>query len=146
MADTTVEQLATTSPVTVAITGEEPIETEIGAVGHGARLRQLSSLPLVPLTVSSNLLITDQGKCITMDVAVASVLTIPTNAGVGFPIGATLLVRQIGLGSTSIAAAGGVTIEKRASVGLVLAEQFATVMLHKIDTDIWHLSGELQAV
>lgn len=146
MVDITLETMASTAPVTADLTGEEPIETEISLVGQGARLRQLSSTPINAKVASYVLLITDQGKCITIDDSSANTLTIPLNASVAFPIGATLLVRQLGTGNTSIVATGGVTIQKKASVGLALSEQFATVFLHKVATDTWQLSGELAPV
>ena len=146
MVDITLEEVATNNPVSTDLDGSEPIETEISLVGRGLRLRQMSTTPLNAQTSSYTLVINDQGNVVTMDNGSANTLTVPPNASVAFPIGATLLVRQLGVGATSIVAGAGVTIEKKASVGLVLAEQFATVFLHKIATNTWHLAGELAAV
>lgn len=146
MVDITLETMAINSPLNTNITGEEPIETEVGGAGRGARLRELSSIPINTQIGSSYVLhVTDQGKCVTMNSAIANAVTIPTDATAAIPIGATLLVRQGGAGTTSLSAEVGVTVRKRASVSLVLIEQFSTVVLHKIDANVWHLAGELSA-
>jgi len=144
MADITLTQLITSNPVTTALSGEEPIETVVSSTSEAARLRQLSTTPIVPQTGTSyTLALTDQGKLTTMSNSVSNSVTVPTNATVAFPIGTTLLVGQIGTGQTSIVAAGGVSIQKKASASLNLSEQFARVVLHKIGTNTWHLTGEL---
>lgn len=45
-----------------------------------------------------------------MNNASSNVVTIPTNASVAFPIGATIIVDQIGAGSTTITGDTGVTV------------------------------------
>src|SRR5262249_41386449 len=73
----------------------------------------LSSANIVPLNSQSGtsyaLVLTDLGKCVEMNNASPNTLTVPANASVAFPVGSTLLVRQMGAGQTTIAAAGGVT-------------------------------------
>ena len=144
MADIKLSQLLTSNPVTAPMDGEEPIETVKSSTSEAARLRQLSATPTVPVAGTAHILaLTDQGKVVTMSSASANTVTVPNNSSVAFPVNATLLVRQIGTGQTSIAAAGGVTIEKKASASLNLSEQQAQVVLHKVATNTWHLAGEL---
>lgn len=146
MVDTTIEEIATASPVVSALTGEEPIETEIASIGQAFRLRQLSSTPLSPQTSSYQLVLTDQGKCVTMDSGSSNSLTVPADATIDFPIGATILIRQIGSGLTTILPAGGVTIQKRITVGFDLVGQFAQCVLHKVAINTWQLAGELATI
>lgn len=147
MVDVTLSDLLGTNPVTAAIDGEEPIETVKSGVSEAAKLRQLSSTPINAQTGTSyTLALSDQGEVITMNNGSSNVVTIPLNASVAFAIGTTLLVRWDGSGETSIAATGGVTIKKRASIGLALAEQHATAFLQKVAINTWFLSGELAPV
>ena len=55
---------------------------------------------LLPKTASYTAAITDAGKTVTMDVASANTVTIPTNASVAFPIGSRFDIVQIGAGQT----------------------------------------------
>lgn len=143
MADKTLTQLLATNPVTAALTGDEPIETVTAGTSVAAKLRQLSMAPIgINAGTTYTLGITDQGKVVTMTNASANTVTVPTNASVAFPIGASLLIRQQGGGATTIAAAGGVVINKKASLTLTLAEQYAQVVLHKTAEDTWHTTGE----
>jgi hypothetical protein len=144
MVDTTITQLLASNPVTTALTGEEPIETVVSSTSEAARLRPFSTTPIVPQTgANRTLALTDQGKLTTMSNAASNSVTVPTNAAVAFPIGATLLVEQIGTGQTSIVASGGVTIRKKASVGFSLSERYSRIVLHKVAINTWHLTGEL---
>ena len=74
---------------------------------------------------------------ISMNNASANTLTIPLNATTAFPIGSNIIVEQLGAGATTIAAAGGVTINTPSS--LVLGVQFSIVSLLKTGTDTWQL-------
>ena len=74
---------------------------------------------------------------------VAITATVPANATTAFPIGTTLNITQWGAIGVTIAAAGGVTINKAASKTLVLAEQYGVATLWKQGTDTWLLFGAL---
>ena len=128
------------------MTGDEPLETVVSSVSKAATIKQLSFAALNPKVASYTLALTDQGKVVTMNVAGANNLTVPLNATVAFPIGATLLVRQIGVGITTVVAAGGVTIQKKASASSAIAERYGQIVLHKIATDTWHTTGEYLAL
>jgi hypothetical protein len=83
----------------------------------------------------------DAGLCVEIDSASANQLTIPDNATQPFAIGTTIMVRQMGAGSTTIGATAGVTVRKPRT--LVLTAQYATASLHKRDTDEWCVDGNL---
>lgn len=147
MVDKTLSALLSESPVTEDITGDEPIETVIAGVSKAFKLRQLSATPINAQTGTSYVLvITDQGTVVTMDNVASSTLTIPNNSTVAFNIGATIIIRRIGDGGVTYTAAGGVTIEKKVSVGFDIAEKFAQIVLHKIAVNTWHVAGEIAPV
>ena len=147
MADIKLSGLLISNPVTAALTGDEPLETVVSGVSEAAKVRQLSFAALnAQAGATYTLAITDQGKVVAMSLSGANTVTIPLNATAAFPIGATLIVRQVGAGATTIAIAGGVTLNKKATVTLVLAERWSQVVLHKTAVDTWHMAGELTAV
>ena len=69
----------------------------------------------------------------------ANTLTVPPNSAVAFPIGTRLMAQQIGAGSTTLAAGGGVTVNAPASVTLAIDEQYESRGLLKTATDTWQL-------
>lgn len=104
-----------------------------------------------PLSLSINaqtgtaytLVLGDAGKQVEMNNASANTLTIPTNASVAFPTGTTILVLQTGAGQTTVAGAGGVTVN--ATPGLKLRTQWSAATLIKRDTNTWVLTGDISA-
>ncbi len=78
----------------------------------------------------------DNGSLVRMTSSSANTPTIPTNASVAFPIGATIQVRQVGTGITTVTAAGGVTLN---SISPVLVQN-KTVTLTKVNTNEWDLA------
>lgn len=145
MADINLSTLLATSPVIEAVTGDEPIESVVSATSKAFTLKQLSATPIRESLVSETLTLNDQGKVLAIFSGVDAIVTIPTNAVVAFPIGATLLVRTLGIGKLTIAPSGGVTIVKKVTASFELSEQYAQCVLHKVDTNKWHLTGELSA-
>lgn len=142
MVDIKLSEILTNNPVTAALTGSEPIETVKAGTSEAFTVSQLSAAPIIEKLTSANLLATDQGKTVEMNVASANTYTIKINATTAIPIGATFLVRQMGNGTTTIAKDGGVTLLQKASSTLALSERYAQVVLQKIDTDTWHTTGE----
>jgi hypothetical protein len=144
MADIALSALLISSPVTEALDGSEPMEIVVGGTSRAINIRQLSSIPIHIKTSASNVLdLVDQGAVVEMNSASSQTLTIETNAVKAFPIGATILVRRTGDGSVTLAASGGVTIRKKVSAGFTISEKEAQVVLHKTDTNVWHVAGEL---
>jgi len=93
-------------------------------------------------TASYTLALADNTKTIEMNVASANTITIPTNTGVGFPIGTNINLAQLGTGQTSIVAAGGVTLRSYNN-NLKLAGQYAMASVIKRGTDDWWAAGNL---
>jgi hypothetical protein len=86
------------------------------------------------------LVLSDSGKVIEMNVAIANTVTVPPNSSVPFPIGTIIEVDQMGTGTTTIVPGSGVTI--RSSGGRMnLASQYSVATLRKRATDEWVLVG-----
>lgn len=106
-----------------------------------ARVNDLEAKPVNNQTGTAyTLALTDQGAVVTVNNASAATVTVPSNASVAFPIGATINLVRLGAGTVVVAPAGGVTVR---AVGLGLNGQYAGGTLHKIATDTWSLTGTL---
>jgi hypothetical protein len=92
---------------------------------------------------SYTLVLADKDKLVEISNASANTLTVPTNSSVAFPIGTQITILQTGTGQTTIAAAGGVTVN--ATPGLKLRAQWSSATLIKRATDTWVALGDLQA-
>lgn len=88
------------------------------------------------------LVLTDQGKLVTMNNAASNTLTIPLNASVAFPILTRIDLLSFGAGITTIAATGGVTLHS-AGAAVTLRVQYAGASLVKVATDTWNLVGDI---
>lgn len=74
---------------------------------------------------------------------VAITATVPANATVAFPVGTVLTLNRWGAAGVTVAAAGGVTINKPSDKTLVLRGQYSVVSLWKQATDTWLAFGDL---
>lgn len=88
------------------------------------------------------LVLTDNGRLVTLSNAAAITLTVPTNASVAFATGAVINIQQIGAGQVTVAGAGGVTVT---GTGTKLRTQYSAAALVKTGTDSWTLIGDLSA-
>jgi hypothetical protein len=79
---------------------------------------------------------------VTMNNAASNVVTIPTNATVALPVGTQLQISQLGAGSTSVAAAAGVTLSTSST--LICRVQYSSLVLTKVATDTWLVGGDMQ--
>lgn len=85
---------------------------------------------------------TDMNGLIRMNNAGANTVTIPAESTAYFPPGVTISVRQVGAGQTTIAGAGGVTINTPSTLNLRV--QQSTVQLVKTQTtNTWDLMGDV---
>lgn len=115
----------------------------LGITDEGSGVVRVDATSILNAQLASyTLALTDAGKIVSINNASANTLTVPTNSSVAFPIGASLLVRQAGAGITSIAGAGGVTVNSRGGA-LKLAGQYAYATLVKVATDTWNLYGDI---
>lgn len=102
---------------------------------------------LSPLTINTQtddytLVLADASAFINMNKATANTLTIPTNASVAFPVGTRIAIRQMGAGQTTIAPAGGVTMNSQGAATKCVG-QYAIACLFKVATDTWSLEGNI---
>jgi len=80
----------------------------------------------------------------TQNVTAASIITVPLNATVAFPIGTEIVIKSKTANEVSIAAVSvGVTINYK--TGLKINGQHAAATLKKEGTDEWWLVGDLKA-
>lgn len=89
------------------------------------------------------LVLTDNGKLVTLDNGSDIAVTVPTNASVAFPIGSQVNIVQKGAGQVTVAGDTGVTVS--ATNGLKLRTQWSAATLIKIDTDAWVMLGDVSA-
>jgi len=94
-------------------------------------------------TGSYTLVLSDADKIVEVSNAGANTLTIPTNATVAFPVGTELTVLQTGAGQTTIAGAGGVTVN--GTPGLKLRAQWSSAVLIQRSANTWVAIGDLSA-
>jgi hypothetical protein len=103
-----------------------------------------SITPIISKTSSYTLSnLSERDSMIEVSSSSATTITIPTNASVAFPVGASIDISQISTGQVTIAGAGGVTVN--ATPGLKLRTQWSTVTLFKRGTDSWIVYGDLTA-
>jgi hypothetical protein len=99
-----------------------------------------------PINVTTNpqtgttytLALGDVSQIVEMSNVSANTLTVPLNSSVAFPVGAVISVMQTNTGTTTIAAASGVTINS--DVSLILS-RWSMVTLIKRGTDSWSVQG-----
>lgn len=89
------------------------------------------------------LVLTDQGKVVRGNNAAAQTHTVPLNATVAFPVGASVAFRQVGAGQITIAPTGGVTLNIPTGYLAKTGRQGATIMIHKVAADEWDVTGDL---
>jgi hypothetical protein len=85
---------------------------------------------------------TDADKLIEMNSAAPNTLTVPTNASVPLAVGTQIMVVQQNTGPTTIAPAGGVTLNSAGGL-LNLASQYSAATLVKRAVDEWYVFGDL---
>jgi hypothetical protein len=86
------------------------------------------------------LVLTDNGRLVTLSNASAITLTVPLNSSVAFATGAIINIQQIGAGQVTVAGASGVTVN---GTGTALRAQWSAASIIKTGTDTWTLIGDL---
>lgn len=86
------------------------------------------------------LVLTDNGRLVTLNNASPVTVTVPTNASVAFATGAIINLQRIGAGSVTVVGDTGVTVTGTA---LTLRAQYSAGSLIKTGTDSWTLVGDL---
>jgi len=149
------------TPLTVGTNGQlligssaaDPVFAALTSTGStitfttGAGTLNLESSASPTLTMNDQtgttytLVLTDNGKMVTLTNGAAIALTIPTHASVAFPIGANILLYAGGAGTVTTGAAGA-TLRSRGSV-YDSAGQYAMMSIVQIAEDVWCLSGDI---
>lgn len=134
-------------PSTSAVLAAVWVPSGVSAIttGHIVDKRTVVSpleVSLSAQTGSYTLVLADAGKAVEMTVAGANNLTVPPNSSVAFPVGTVIEVAQLGAGTTTLVAGGGVTLQSRGAL-LNLAGQFAVASIRKRATDTWLVAGDL---
>lgn len=84
----------------------------------------------------------DANTVVRINSASASVVTVPPNSSVAFPVGTIIEVTRAGAGTVTVAAGAGVTVNSRSGL-LAIANQYSAASLLKVATDSWTLVGDL---
>jgi hypothetical protein len=119
--------------------------TAVSVLSVDASGNVLTSSPVVSFNNQGGnytLVTTDADKLIEMNSGAPNTLTVPTNASVPFATGTQIMIVQQNTGPTTIAAAGGVTLNS-ANGFLNLASQYSAVTLVKRAVDEWYVFGDL---
>ena len=108
-------------------------------LGSGDLVVAASTTVAINTQVASyTLVLADDGGLLRMNVATANDVTIPLNATEAFPVGTVIYVEQMGAGTTSIVATGGVTLN---TTSVKTPYQYSVIYLMKVGTDVWNVIG-----
>jgi hypothetical protein len=142
--DTPALTLATSASTTDARLSWDSTNKKIQA-GNGTTTLDFASSTVITnaQTASYTLVLADKDKLVEISNASANNLTIPLNSSVAFPVGTQVTVLQTGVGTTTLVATGGVTLN--ATPGLILRARWSSVTLIKRATDTWVAIGDLRA-
>lgn len=136
LADLAVHDLtaANVSAVTLAF-GDGTVQNSAGVPSLTSFVEKTSSYTLDGLSY--------QDKVVEMNSSSAVTFTIPTNANLAWPIGASMDILQTGSGQVTISPASGVTLNY--TPGNKLRTQWSSCTIMKRSTDSWILYGDLTA-
>lgn len=88
----------------------------------------------------------DAGKCVRAANAGEIMITVPANSAEAFPVGATVAIRQVDAGQVVLDVDSDVTLNVPDGLDAATARQGSTIMLHKVATNEWDLTGDLEQV
>jgi hypothetical protein len=114
--------------------------------GTGWVNKYVASIPTLTNAQSGTtytLVLGDAGKIVEVGNASAITLTVPTNAGVAYPVGTQITILQTGAGQITVTGPAGGTLN--ATPGTKLRAQWSSATLLKRATDTWVLIGDLTA-
>lgn len=98
------------------------------------------------VTASTTLVLEDAGQYLEVTMGAGSqTVTIPPNSSVAFPLGTVVtIVGMAGSSTFTVIEGSGVTLRRgdgTASSGTRTVTQYSTVVLHKVDTNVWQITG-----
>lgn len=91
------------------------------------------------------LVLTDNGRLVTLNNAAAITVTVPLNSSVAYATGAIINIQQIGAGQVTIQGASGVTITSTGATATapVTRAQYSAASIIKTGTDSWTVIGDI---
>lgn len=91
------------------------------------------------------LVLTDNGRLVTLSNASAITVTVPLNSSVAYATGAIINIQQIGAGQVTIQGASGVTITSTGATATapVTRAQYSAASIIKTGTDSWTVIGDI---
>lgn len=91
------------------------------------------------------LVLTDNGRLVTLDNGSAITVTIPLNSSVAFATGAIVNIQQIGAGQVTVQGASGVTVTSTGATSTTpkTRAQYSAISLLKTGTDSWTAIGDI---
>ena len=96
----------------------------------------------IPIVTNITPVLTDNGKLLVPTAAAAKTVTIPPNASVAYPIGATIAFKQDSVNPITFAPGAGVSIQSYSGL-LDTAGQYAMATIVQESINVWVLSGNL---
>jgi hypothetical protein len=84
----------------------------------------------------------DYGTLVRMNLSGAGTVTIPSDLTYTFPVGAQIIIVQMGIGQITVTPGSGVSLLSEGNKRITKA-QYATASLIKLAADTWLLSGNL---
>ena len=131
-----------------SLVGPEGPQGDPGATGAPGTPPQMT--PKAHTGTAITLGLTDADKYNRFTNAAAKAVTVPPNSTVAFPYTAdvvttTLYLMNEGAGLLTITPGAGVTLNKKSSLTLTVA-QWGVAVLTKLGTDSWHVTGDLEPV
>lgn len=94
-------------------------------------------------TGSYTLVLADRDKMVEISSGSPTILTVPADGGVNFPVGTRIEILQTNTGQITVAPASGATVN--GTPGLKLRAQWSSAMLIKRAANTWVLIGDLVA-
>lgn len=139
---------ASLKPSGTAATTDEALRalgTTAGTAAAGNDARLNGDLTVVERTAGSYTLgLSDNGTVQLIESASATVVSVPTNASVAFPVGTTIELVRWGSGGLTVAAVNSGTTTIGQSNNLYsVASRYGSAFLVKVRTDSWALTGDL---
>jgi len=135
LADPTFTGTVTVGAAGVAFT--DGTQTKEGVPSRTTILSKTADYTLSALTERDNMIEMNSGS--------ATVLYVPTDASVNYPIGTTIDILRVGSGAVSVAAVTSGTTTINATPGLKLRAQWSSATLMKRAANNWVLLGDLMA-
>lgn len=106
-----------------------------------SQVTPLRTIPISTVTTSATLALDNSRGMVNVNSATSVTITVPDNATVAFPTGTQVIVRQVGIGQVTI---GGSGVTLQTSASLKTRTQYSVVMLVKVDTNVWSVSGDVE--